>query len=139
MTHGLRRTEGRVVEAEAHFTSPSTAWVRGARQSVGPLYTEKYFWNLIKSNRYQIIFTIFWLIWNQTDVRCVPNQSENGKYNLISVSFNKIFLCVRRTTFFYQSSPEMLTPIGMMEPDWKTHKNPLVDYCTDIRGVSGSP
>jgi len=24
------------------------------------------------------------LIWNQTDVRLVPNQSENGKYNLIS-------------------------------------------------------
>ena len=26
--------------------------------------TEKYFWNLIKSNRNQIVFTIFQLIWN---------------------------------------------------------------------------
>ena len=34
---------------------------------------------------------------NQTDVRLAPNQSENGKYNLISVLFTKIwkrFLCV---------------------------------------------
>ena len=33
----------------------------------------------------------------QTDVRLVPNQSENGKYNLISVCFDNIskrFLCV---------------------------------------------
>ena len=39
------------------------------------------------------------MIWNQTDVRSVPNQLENGKYNLISGCFNKIskrFLCVRK-------------------------------------------
>ena len=45
----------------------------------------------------QKIFIIFWLIWNQTDVRLDPNQSKNGKYNLISGWFNKIsetFLCV---------------------------------------------
>ena len=41
----------------------------------------------------------YWLIWNQTDVRLVPNQSENGKYNLISVWFNKISLCVRTKLF----------------------------------------
>ena len=38
-----------------------------------------------------------WLIWNQTDVSLVPNQLENGKYNLISVSFHEIsrkFLCM---------------------------------------------
>ena len=46
--------------------------------------TEKYFQNLIKATRNQIVFTTFRLIWNQTDVRLVPNQSENGKYNLIS-------------------------------------------------------
>jgi len=45
----------------------------------------------IKSNRNLIVFTIFWLIWNQTDVRLVPNQSANGKYNLISVWFNTCF------------------------------------------------
>ena len=34
----------------------------------------------------KFVFTTFRLNWNQTDsVRLVPNQSENGKYNLISV------------------------------------------------------
>ena len=47
-------------------------------------HTEKSFRNLIKSTRNQIPLTIFRLIWIQTDVRLVPNQSENGKYNLIS-------------------------------------------------------
>ena len=61
------------------------------------LYTKKFFRNLIKSNRNQIVFTIFRLIWNQSDDRLVPSQSVHGKYNLISVWFNqitKIFLCV---------------------------------------------
>ena len=60
-------------------------------------HTDKSFRNLIKSNRNQIVFTIFWLIRNRTDVRLVPNQSEKSKYNLISVLYNKIskiFLCV---------------------------------------------
>ena len=39
--------------------------------------TEMHFRNLISSNRNQIVFTIFRLIWNQTDVRLDPNQSEN--------------------------------------------------------------
>ena len=59
--------------------------------------TEKSFRKLIKSNRNQIVFTLYLLIWNQTDVRLDPNQSENGKYNLISLWFNKIskrFVCV---------------------------------------------
>ena len=54
------------------------------------IHTEKSFRNLIKSNRNQILFTIFQLSWNQKKVRLVPNQSENGKYNLILVWFNKI-------------------------------------------------
>ena len=41
--------------------------------------------NLIKSNRNQIVFAVFRLIWNQTDVCLVPNQSVNSIYNLISV------------------------------------------------------
>ena len=59
--------------------------------------SEKYFRNLVKSNWNQIVYTIFRLIWNQKDIRMVPNQSENGKYNLISVllkNTTKIFLCV---------------------------------------------
>ena len=59
--------------------------------------TAKSFRNLIKSNRNPIVFIIFRLIWYQTDVRLVPNQSENCNYKLISVWLNKIskrFLCV---------------------------------------------
>ena len=48
------------------------------------LHTEKSFRNIIKSTRNQIVFTIFRLICKQTDVGLVPNQWENGKYNLIS-------------------------------------------------------
>ena len=54
------------------------------------IHTEKFFRNLIKSNQNQIAITISGLTCNQTDVHLVPNQSENGKYNLISGSFNKI-------------------------------------------------
>ena len=50
------------------------------------MHTEKSFRNLIKSNWNQIVLTIFRLICSQTDVRLVPNQSENGKFNLISVA-----------------------------------------------------
>ena len=61
-------------------------------------HTENFFRNLIKSNRNQIVSTIFRLIWNTNGrVRLDPNQSENGNYNLISGWFNKIskrFLCV---------------------------------------------
>ena len=55
------------------------------------LHAEKSFRNLIKSNRNQFVFTIFRLICNQTDVRLIPNQSENGKYNLISGCLDKIW------------------------------------------------
>ena len=66
------------------------------------VYTDNFFRNLMKSNRNHIVFTIFRLIWNQTDACLVLNQSEIGKYNLISVWFNKIskrFLCVWQYNF----------------------------------------
>ena len=44
--------------------------------------------NVIKSNRNQIVFTIFRLIWNQTDVRLVPNQP--GMVNTIRFRFDLI-------------------------------------------------
>ena len=56
-------------------------------QSGSFMHTEKSFQNHIKSNWNQIVFTIFRLKWNRTVVRLFPNQSENDKYNLISVSF----------------------------------------------------
>ena len=37
-----------------------------------------------QSNRNQILFTIFRLVGNQTEDNLVPNQLENGKYNLTS-------------------------------------------------------
>ena len=40
------------------------------------VHTEKSFRNLVKSNRNQIVFIIFQLIWNQTNVRLVQNQSS---------------------------------------------------------------
>ena len=49
------------------------------------LHTEKSCRNLIKSNRNQIVFTMHRLIWNQTYFGLVPNQLENGNYNLIWV------------------------------------------------------
>ena len=61
-------------------------------------HTAKSFQNLIKSTWNQIVFTIFRLIWMQTDVRLEPNRSEYGKYYLISGWFNKIskrFVCVQ--------------------------------------------
>ena len=60
-------------------------------------YPEKSFRNLIESNRNQIVFTIFGLIWIETDVRLDLNYSEIGKYILIW----KRFLCVhdRRKVF----------------------------------------
>ena len=71
---------------------------RGPRIQVFCVYTRRIFFrNLIESNRIQIVFAIFRLISNQMDIRLVPNQSENGKYNLIPIWFNKIskrFLCV---------------------------------------------
>ena len=57
--------------------------------------------NIIQSNRNQIVFIIFRLIRNQTEVRLVSNQSENSKNNLISVRLNnisEIFLCVYSRT-----------------------------------------
>ena len=56
-----------------------------------PAHTEKYFLNLVELTRNQIVFTIFRLIWIQTGFRLDPNQSENGKYNLISGWFNNIW------------------------------------------------
>ena len=47
--------------------------------------------------RAEVGFTIFLLIWNQMKFYSVPNQSENGKYNLIPVYWTRMrsrFVCV---------------------------------------------
>ena len=64
------------------------------------LHTEKSFRNLIKLNRNQILFTIFRLIPNQSDVRLVRNQPGNCQYNLTLNKISKRFLTglVKRAT-----------------------------------------
>ena len=115
------------------------------------LNTEKYFRNLIKSNRNQIVFTIFRLIWNskRTLSACVPNQSENGKYNLISVRLNKIskrFLSLRVTEYqdgkiypdwkILPRLSERLAPLGIIRTNWGLPLNLSISlwYSTVFRG-----
>ena len=60
-------------------------------------HIQNFFLNLVRWTRNEIVFTIFQLIWIQTEICLNPNHSGNGKYNLISGWFNKIqkrFLCV---------------------------------------------
>ena len=55
------------------------------------VHTEKYFRNLVKSNRNQILFTIFPIdLELQAKFFLAPNHSENGKYNLILVWFTRL-------------------------------------------------
>ena len=84
--------------------SVGSPWCRETRQPVeistrlvgveipvwSRLHAEKNFLNIVESSQNQIVLTIFRLIWHQTDVRLVPNQSENGKYNPIPGWLNKI-------------------------------------------------
>ena len=66
-------------ELKQEFTQP------GLKYSHIPIRLSAHGEIFSKSNKNQIVFTILWLIWNQTDVRLIPNQSVLGKYNLISV------------------------------------------------------
>ena len=80
------------------------------------MYTVIYFWYLIKSNWNQNVFTILRFMWNQTDVRLVPDQSESPKYNLISVWFNNIskrYLCVQLQWVFKEYSSYLQTLRGV--------------------------
>ena len=63
-----------------------------------------------ESNWNQIVFTIFRLIWNQTDVHLDPNRSENGKYNLIPGNSTKM-----RSRFFSVFSETLLTQYPIQE------------------------
>ena len=50
-------------------------WSAG-EPDISDVHTDKSFRNLIKSNRNQIVITIFQWIWNQTNLCLVPNPSE---------------------------------------------------------------
>ena len=60
-------------------------------------YTQRSFRNFIKSNQNQIVFTIFWLIWNQTDVHLVQIQSG---------MFEKVYMFVRNLNSFVTERSE---------------------------------
>ena len=91
-------------------------------------HMEEYFRNLIVWNRNHIVFNIFRLILKHTDVRLVTYQSKNGKYNLISVWFNKIS---RRFPWVYQCFPWSTHP--SFESPW----NPSTHHSTRVlRGLS---
>ena len=53
-------------------------------------HAEKSFLNLVESNQYQIVYTIFRLIWSHMEFYLVSNLLENGEYNKILVWFKKI-------------------------------------------------
>ena len=59
-------------------------------------------------------------VWNQTNFRLVPNESENGKYNLILVWFNKISkhfsVCTYRLNLFLFSGGNSTTAAGESVP-----------------------
>ena len=106
--------------------------------------TEKSLGNLIKSNRYQIVFTVFRLVWYQTDVSLVPNQSKNGKCNLISIWFNKIskIICLCEHNHLspgwdnYTLATQELVPLGTISAlQWSSS---VPDFC-EVRKVLGGP
>ena len=71
--------------------SPSQSIIAEIRQSsMITIHADKFFRNLIKSNRNQIVFTIFRLIYNQTEYSLYPNQWECGIYNQTFVDFATI-------------------------------------------------
>ena len=116
--------------------------------------------NSSEMNRNHIVFTIFRLIWHQTEFRFVLNQSENGKYNLIPVNlawiWSRLSCEVRlltppspitiiagslsaKSTNWKLLLPLVvreLTPLGMIGARGGLPLNPLVPYCCDVRRVS---
>ena len=96
------------------------------------LHTEKSFRNLINSNRNQIVFTIFRLIWNQKDVHLITKQLEKGKYNLITVWINKIskrILCVQ----FWPNFRWILVWLFSMTGNFSMTLTPLVKTETLVK------
>ena len=66
-------------QSEKWYMQSVSGWFNANQELISvSVNAQKYFTNLIKSNRYQIVFTIFRLILSQTDVRLVLNQPENG-------------------------------------------------------------
>ena len=100
---------------------------------------ENIFPNLIKSNRNQIVFTIFRLIWNQTNVCLDPNLWENGEYNLISGWFNKIqkiFLSVYAFETLYFTEALCFYVSESWGPNfslWYTSNYLIIEYHIDVK------
>ena len=96
---GRGRGEGRrggeyQINRAPHYSKRNA--LRGSRKAFNVPRTEKYFRNLIKSNRNQIVFIILRFIWNQTDTvrllfqinRCMVNETS---FRFHSIRFRKYF------------------------------------------------
>ena len=69
-------------QPDSYFLKDYELFCKTFASSGVPGYTQR---NLFKILLNQIVFTIFRLIWNQTDNCLVPNWSENVYHNLILV------------------------------------------------------
>ena len=85
----------------------------------------KYFWNFFKSTQIYIIFILFRLIWIQMKVYLDPNQSENGKYNLISIWFNAIW-----KRFLIWQKRQQCSPVL-----WRHNGDTMALLCRDTRVI----
>ena len=78
------------------------------------LHAGKYFLNPVVNQKPKssiVFYHFLWFIWNQTEFRLIQSQSENDKYNLILVWFNKIqkrFLGVHCSSCDYYVRAEQL-------------------------------
>ena len=49
------------------------------------VHMEYTFWSHFETDRDRIVFKFFQLVWNQTDVRLVPDRLEDDECNPVSV------------------------------------------------------
>ena len=88
------------IEQEQHLTNNFNLKTFNIETKISPktflyLRLEKYFFPILfaESNKIWKVITFFRVIWNETDFRFVPNQTENGYYNPDSEVY---FVCVIR-------------------------------------------
>ena len=104
---GNPRYDNAVMFDPGHLISPHDA---ERRQSPGRMYTQRNIFGILLNQteiRLYLLFSDWFGTANRHCPFAVPNQSKNGKYNLISVWFKKIserFICVCGHLGFIQQS-----------------------------------
>ena len=76
--------------SEEFGCSPGLVSANGIQRRFSVCAHGDIFWNLIESERDRFVFTIFGLVWNQTNIHLVPDQSRKGECNLVSIWFGRI-------------------------------------------------